>query len=130
MAASSAPTLTDGSVTLRAHRPDDAQGSLRAVPGPASQRWTTVPVPYSMEDARDFVEEVCPGGWADDSEWAFAIEHEGRYAGTISLRHGGRRAVPRSPTARTRRSAAPASVERALRLLLEWGFDGAATSRR
>src|SRR3954468_22787279 len=47
-----APTLTDGSVTLRAHRPEDARGAFEQSRDPSSQRWTTVPVPYSMDDAR------------------------------------------------------------------------------
>jgi RimJ/RimL family protein N-acetyltransferase len=124
---SSAPTLTDdpvdgAGVTLRAHRPEDAQGSFEQCQDPSSQRWTTVPVPYSMEDARTFVEEICPGGWADDSEWSFAIEHEGRYAGTISLRDEG------SGRAEIAYGSHPAVrgtgvVERALRLLLDWGFE-------
>src|SRR3954452_16432166 len=50
------PTLTDGTVTLRAHRPEDAQGSFEQSRDPLSQRWTTVPVPYTMDDARAFVE--------------------------------------------------------------------------
>jgi RimJ/RimL family protein N-acetyltransferase len=116
-----APTLTDGTVTIRAHRPDDVRGSFEQCQDPSSQRWTTVPVPYSMEDARTFVEEICPAGWADDSEWSFAIEHEGRYGGTISLRNEG------SGRAEIAYGAHPAvrgtgAVERALRLLLEWGF--------
>ena len=39
------PTLTDGVVTLRAHRPDDVEGSMEQSRDPESQRWTTVPVP-------------------------------------------------------------------------------------
>lgn len=116
-----APTLTDGVVTLRAHRPEDAQGTFEQCQDPSSQRWTTVPVPYSMDDARIFVEELCPSRWDDDSEWAFAIEHEGAYGGTISLRNEG------SGRAEIAYGSHPAIrgtgvVERALRLLLEWGF--------
>ena len=117
-----APTLTDGVVTLRAHRPDDAQGSFEQCQDPSSQRWTTVPVPYSMEDARSFVEEFCPSRWVDDTEWIFAIEHEGRYAGTVSLRNEGdgraEIAYGSHPAAR-----GTGAVERALRLLLAWGFE-------
>src|SRR4051794_14334692 len=46
-----APTLTDGTVTLRAHRADDVQGSFEQCQDPVSQRWTTVPVPYTLEHA-------------------------------------------------------------------------------
>lgn len=115
------PTLTDGVVLLRGHRPDDAAGSYEQCQDPSSQRWTTVPVPYSMDDARTFVEEICPRGWAEDSEWVFAVEAEGRYAGTISLRPEGSGraevAYGSHPWVRGR-----GHMERALRLLLEWGF--------
>jgi RimJ/RimL family protein N-acetyltransferase len=115
------PTLTDGVVTLRAHRADDAPGAYEQSQDPASQRWTTVPVPYTRADARTFVGEIMPGGWADDSEWGFAIEADGRYAGTVSLRDlGSRRAeigFGSHPWVR-----GTGYVERAIRLLLEWGF--------
>jgi RimJ/RimL family protein N-acetyltransferase len=117
-----APTLTDGHVTIRAHRPEDALGSFEQCQDPSSQRWTTVPVPYSMEDARAFVTEVMPGGWENGTEWGFAIEVDGRYGGTISLRPEGH------ARAEIAYGAHPAirgtgDVERALRLLLDWGFE-------
>ncbi len=117
-----APTLTDGTVTLRAHRPDDAQGSFEQCQDPSSQRWTTVPVPYSMDDARSFVEEFCPSRWVDDVEWIFAVEHEGRYAGTVSLRNegDGRAEIAYGSHPAVRGTGV---VERALRLLLDWGFE-------
>jgi RimJ/RimL family protein N-acetyltransferase len=117
-----APTLTDGHVTIRAHRPADAQGSFEQCQDPSSQRWTTVPVPYSMDDARTFVEQICPSGWEDGSEWAFAIEVDGRYGGTISLRPegAGRAEIAFGAHPGIRGTGA---VERALRLLLEWGFE-------
>ena len=116
-----APTLTDGTVTIRAHREADARGLLRAVPGPVSQQWTTVPIPYAMDDARTFVGEIMPKGWADDSEWGFAVEAEGRYAGTISLRNegDGRAEIAYGSHPWVRGTGV---MERALRLLLEWGF--------
>src|SRR4051812_30877430 len=67
------PRLTDGVVTLRAHCEDDVQGSLEQGTDPLSVRWTRVPVPYVLDDAKRFVREVMPGGWATDEEWGFAI---------------------------------------------------------
>jgi len=55
-----APTLTDGTVTLRAHRESDAQGAFEQCQDPDSQRWTTVPLPYTFEDAVAFVTEIMP----------------------------------------------------------------------
>ena len=116
-----APTLTDGVVTLRAHRPEDTHGSWEQCQDPLSQQWTTVPVPYSMDDARTFVGEIMPKGWAEDSEWGFVVEAEGRYAGTVSLRpesdHRAELAYGSHPWVR-----GTGHMERALRLLLEWGF--------
>ncbi len=118
---SHAPTLTDGTVTLRAHRADDAQGSWEQCQDPLSQAWTTVPIPYSMDDAREYVSETMPRGWADDSEWGFAIEADGRYAGSVSLRNEGdgraELAYGSHPWVR-----GTGYVERALRLMVEWGF--------
>ena len=116
-----APTLTDGTVTLRAHRADDIPGVYEQGTDPLSQRWTTVPVPYEHQHAAGFVEEVLPAGWREDSEWGFAVEHEGRYAGTISLRNRGSGraeiAYGSHPAAR-----GTGAMERGLRLLIEWGF--------
>jgi RimJ/RimL family protein N-acetyltransferase len=115
------PTLTDGVVTLRGHRPDDAAGVLEQCQDPLSMQWTSVPVPYSMADAETYVNEVTPLGWLADTEWAFAIEAEDRFAGTCSLRNEGSRraeiAYGAHPWVR-----GTGHVERALRLLLDYGF--------
>jgi RimJ/RimL family protein N-acetyltransferase len=117
----SAPTLSDGHVTLRAHRREDARGSFEQCQDPLSIAWTTVPVPYSMEQAHGYVTEVLPKGWAEDTEWSFAIEVEGEYGGTVSLRNegDGRAEIAYGSHPRVRGTGA---VEAALRLLLEWGF--------
>src|SRR3954469_20242469 len=99
------PTLTDGTVTLRAHAPDDVQGSYEQCQDPLSQQWTTVPVPYSLDDAHAFVCGAVPEGWREDRQWAFAVEADddsGR-RGYAAPSRCGMRAVdaPRSPTART-----------------------------
>jgi RimJ/RimL family protein N-acetyltransferase len=122
----SAPTLTDGVVTLRGHREDDVPACHEQCQDPLSRAWTTVPVPYSMDDARRFVREIMPGGWAGDQEWGFAVDAPDtdgtlRYAGTVSLRNEGERraeiAFGSHPWVR-----GTGHVERALRLLLDWGF--------
>lgn len=121
-ASSTAPTLIDGDVIIRAHRSEDATGAYEQSQDPRSQRWTTVPVPYSQDDAAAFVGELMPKGWADDSEWGFAVERDGRYGGTISLRSEGNGraelACGSHPSIR-----GTGAMERALRLLLDWGFE-------
>jgi RimJ/RimL family protein N-acetyltransferase len=115
------PTLTDGVVTLRGHREEDVDRCREQCQDPVSQEWTTVPIPFALEDARRFVREIMPGGWASDQEWGFAVEFEGRFAGTVSLRNEGERraeiAYGSHPDVR-----GSGAAERALRLLLEWGF--------
>jgi RimJ/RimL family protein N-acetyltransferase len=115
------PTLTDGVVTLRAHTDDDLDRCVEQSRDPQMVRWTTVPAPYALDDAKRFVHDIMPGGWATDQEWGFAVEHEGRFAGTVSLRNEGERraeiAFGAHPDVR-----GTGAVERACRLLLDWGF--------
>ncbi|RNL62956.1 N-acetyltransferase [Nocardioides marmoriginsengisoli] len=120
------PTLTDGVVTLRAHHEDDVPGVLEQSVDPLSRQWTRVPIPYELEDARRFVRQAMPDGWASDQEWGFAVEAVGpagvpAYAGTVSLRNNGpgRAEIAYGAHPRARGTGA---VDRALRLLLDWGF--------
>ena len=119
------PVLRDGGVALRPHRPDDVDAVLEQCVDPVSQRWTTVPVPYTREDAVDFVTRIVPEGWAG-GHWAFAVEapdDDGRprFCGTVALRDegGGRAEIAYGahPWARGR-----GLMVRALSLLLDWGF--------
>lgn len=127
------PRLSDGVVTLRAHREDDVDTCLEQSTDPVSVRWTQVPVPYTREDAKRFIRQAMPGGWASGQEFGFAVEAAGdagnpRYAGTVSLRDRGpgraEIAYGAHPWARGR-----GIVDRALRLLLAWGFDDPAGPR-
>ncbi|MDX6326121.1 MAG: hypothetical protein QOK15_2475 [Nocardioidaceae bacterium] len=124
------PTLVDhhptAPVRLRPHRATDAVGALEQCLDPLSRQWTTVPLDYTLDDAKRFVMHAMPGGWLDDTEWAFAVDAvdddgEARYAGTVSLRNEGDAraeiAYGSHPWVRGR-----GVMERALRLLLDWGF--------
>jgi RimJ/RimL family protein N-acetyltransferase len=117
----SVPTLSDGTVTLRAHREEDAQGVYEQCQDPLSQEWTTVPLPYSLEDGRTFVTETMPAGWADGRNFGFAVEVDNRYAGTVELRDEGagrlELAYGSHPWVR-----GTGAMERAVRLLVDWGF--------
>src|SRR5215211_1924193 len=121
MPPATAPTLTDGAVTLRHPQESDVLGGWEQCQDPLSQQWTTVPVPYSMDDARDYMLGYIPSGWESDKEWGFVVEAEGRYAGNIVLRNEGDRraeiAFGSHPWVR-----GTGHVEHALRMLLEWGF--------
>lgn len=82
------PVLTEGVVTLRAHAPEDVEPAYRICQDPVMQQWTTIPVPYRHEHAVNFLTEVVPNGWRTNTMWAWAIEYDGRYAGTIDLGDG------------------------------------------
>jgi RimJ/RimL family protein N-acetyltransferase len=125
------PTLRDGDgpdqVTIRAHRPEDAAAVLEQCLDPLSIQWTTVPLGYTLDDAKRFVTHVMPGGWVDDVEWGFAVEAVDatgtpRFAGTISLRdekeNRAEIAYGSHPWVR-----GTGVMQRALRLLLAWGFE-------
>jgi len=119
------PTLTDGVVRLRPPLDDDIVGSVEQCQDPVTQRWTSVPVPYTRDDARTFLRHIIPGGWETEREWGFVVEAPDngvpRFAGTLSLRNEGDRraevAYGSHPWARGR-----GVMERALRMLLDWGF--------
>lgn len=121
------PTLTGAGVTLRAHRPADAAAVLEQCRDPLHRRWTTLPLDYSYLDAQQYLTELVPAGWRDDTEWAFAVEalDEGgapRFAGTVHLRGAGPGRAEigygAHPWVRGR-----GAMEAALRLLLTWGFE-------
>ncbi|GMA38011.1 hypothetical protein GCM10025883_00560 [Mobilicoccus caccae] len=55
------PVLESGQVRLRAHRTDDVPAIVEQCTDPESVRWTTVPRPYSEDDARRWIEMVADG---------------------------------------------------------------------
>jgi RimJ/RimL family protein N-acetyltransferase len=120
------PVLTDGVVTLRAHRESDVEGAYEQCTDPLTQEFTTVPVPYSLDDARKFIHESQPAGWRDETRFGFAIEAVdaagfGRFAGSIALNIGEAGAAELGfglhPWARGQ-----GIVKRACNLILDWGF--------
>lgn len=120
------PTLTDGDVTLRAHRLDDAEAAVEQSRDADSIAWTTVPLSYTLDDGRSFVGGLMPEGWRTERELGFAIETthpdgRRRYSGTLSLRDEGSRraelAFGAHPAIRGR-----GVMTTAVNLLLDWGF--------
>lgn len=113
------PRLQDGDVLLRAHTEADLPTIVEQCQDPDMQRFTTVPVPYDPEQAPRFLEHV-RAGWADGSVASWAIEVDGRFAGTVDVRFGegwGSIGYGLHPWARGR-----GVMTTAVGLALGWGF--------
>ncbi len=115
------PVLRDGDdLALRAHRPEDVDGIVEQCRDPLSVAMTTVPTPYGRADAEGFVAAVADD-WRRGRTASFAIELDGRFAGTVDLRlrEAGWAEVGYGlhPAARGR-----GAMTRALLLVLGWGF--------
>jgi RimJ/RimL family protein N-acetyltransferase len=115
------PVLSDDVVTLRALRPADIPGVVEQCNDPDSIRWTSVPVPYGEQQAAEWISSLVPAGWNDDRDLCFAVEHAGRFGGSVSLRpdSDGNAELAFGLTATARGKGV---ATRAVRLLLEWGF--------
>lgn len=120
------PTLTTGDVTLRAHRVEDAEGVFEQCADPLTQQWTTVPSPYTRDDAVDFLARRS-AAWRNDADWGFAIEAPGgggasRFGGSVSIGPKGSGigevAFGAHPGVRGKGVMATA-----VRLLLDWAFE-------
>jgi len=107
-------------LVLRRHQPADLVAIFEQCNDPEMQRWTTVPVPYEMSDAEQFLEHV-RSAWEHGTEVALAIEALGRFAGTVSyrLQEGDWAEIGYglSPWARGHQV-----MTRAVSAFLDWGF--------
>jgi RimJ/RimL family protein N-acetyltransferase len=114
------PTLTDGVVTLRPFRPDDAQAVVEACQDRDIARFIPIPQPYTLEDGAWYVTHAAEESAAGPSaHFAIVDAATDRLLGSIS-RHGptGHRASVGywlAPGARGRGVAT-----RAVRLLVDW----------
>ncbi len=71
---------------LRPFRPSDVEAVHRASQDPDIQRWiSSIPVPYTLEDARTFVEDVAPRERADRLGLSVVVEADGELMGTAGL---------------------------------------------
>lgn len=116
------PVLSDGVVTLRRMRPEDADDVVESSRDPLNVAWTTIPTPYERSDAEGFIAQRSSNvDWWAGPTWAITIAPSDRWCGTIDLRPDGAGAVEvgflLAPWARGHGHAA-----RALRLACAWAF--------
>jgi [ribosomal protein S5]-alanine N-acetyltransferase len=78
--------ISAGSVVLRPHTDADVDGILDQCVDVASQRWTTIPVPYTRKHAEEYLERVRKG-WTREDYLAFAIADAAsdEFLGTIDV---------------------------------------------
>lgn len=89
------PELSEGRVGLRAMTEADLPAVVEQSTDPDTVRWTTVPSPYDLETARDFL-GLHATGWAEPQgrkHWAIELlpgtgRPEAPFAGIVDLRPG------------------------------------------
>jgi RimJ/RimL family protein N-acetyltransferase/DNA-binding CsgD family transcriptional regulator len=87
------PILSDGRVTLRPPASTDAHDILEGCQDPEIIRWTTVPSPYDLSDARTFLNDrLTPTQWWRNPTWVIT-EADNRWIGTVDLRPDGQGAA-------------------------------------
>jgi RimJ/RimL family protein N-acetyltransferase len=87
------PVLSDGVVTLRGWRPDDAAEAARACDDPLTARWLPVPVPYTLADSTSYLTGLVPTAWAEGTVAELAVTDAvtGELLGGVGLKLHNRR---------------------------------------
>ncbi|GAC1442024.1 MAG: hypothetical protein NVS3B26_03630 [Mycobacteriales bacterium] len=116
--------ITAGRLHLRPWRASDADAVLAACSDPQTQRWTSVPVPYTLEHASSFVEEAGPRGWATGTDCGFAVcdATSGEVLGSIALRARPERGLWDVGYWTARGARGQGVMSEALGALCRWGF--------
>ena len=87
---SAPPILSDGVVTLRAPRAEDADDILLGCTDPQAQMWTTIPVPYARSDAEAWLAlRATPEQWWAAPVFAVTLAPDDRWSGNIDVRLDG-----------------------------------------
>ena len=78
---------SDGVVTLRRWRAEDAADVARACDDPETARWLPVPAPYDLAAGKGYVEGIVPSQWADGTAANVAVVDaaSGELLGAIGL---------------------------------------------
>jgi RimJ/RimL family protein N-acetyltransferase len=118
--------LTDGTVLLRPLDDGDVDVVTEACQDPETQAWTTVPVPYTRDDAVEFVttNRADGAGWTSGRNplWTVCLAPDRRYGGALDLR------LDEDGSAEVGYALAPwlrgrGLMQRALRLGCRYGFE-------
>ncbi len=80
------PRLSDGTLLLRPHTAADLDAVHARCVDPLTIQWTTVPLDYTPEMAQEYLDTISV---PQENAVSWALETNGRYAGTIDLRFQG-----------------------------------------
>ncbi|MBO9704928.1 MAG: GNAT family N-acetyltransferase, partial [Arthrobacter sp.] len=80
-------TLTTERLILRCPSAADVDRVLSICEDPEIVAFTTVPHPYRLEDAKTFVTEIIPAGWASGTglAWGMYAKDQNELLGLVSL---------------------------------------------
>lgn len=118
------PVLGDERVVLRALTMADAPVLVENCRDPEAVRWTTVPLDYSMDHAKYFINSLTPEGWRSGETLTFAVANPDTDAllGTIDLQckipGAASVGINFGPQAR-----GTGAAEAAVRLVLDYAFN-------
>ena len=79
------PTISDGVVTLRPKRPEDAEAITAACQDPEIPRWTFVPSPYTREHAVEYIARSAAEALAGRTADLLAVDADGQLLGAFSV---------------------------------------------
>jgi RimJ/RimL family protein N-acetyltransferase len=115
------PDLSDEALVLRAWSERDVDALVNACSDPELHRRLGVPVPYTSDDASDYI-ALCATGWATGSQFAFAVVDrvDNTVAGSVRVGPSPISATAGYWTAPWARGRGVASG--ALRLVTEWAI--------
>ncbi|ASF10246.2 putative acetyltransferase [Nocardia brasiliensis NBRC 14402] len=81
-----AQVLTNGTVWLSIPTSEDIDAITECCQHPSIGEWVTIPVPYTRENAKTFIEDIVGPGWAGKSPtWAVRERADGPVVGMIGL---------------------------------------------
>lgn len=127
-------TLSTERLLLRPFGERDTDAVLAACQDPDIKRWIPVPDPYEREHAVDFVDNVSPAGWREDTMYNFGVfaREDGTLIGSMGLVQLARLPADRQAelgfwTAKERRRRGY-TVE-AAHAVIDWAFAGLGVER-
>ncbi|MFG1794619.1 GNAT family N-acetyltransferase [Nocardia altamirensis] len=81
-----AHALSNGTIFLSIPTSDDIDVITQCCQHPSIGQWVTIPVPYTRDNARTFIEDIVGPGWAGHSPtWALRTYEGGPVVGMIGL---------------------------------------------